>query len=53
VLHPSPLTQTAHLHRIGSVVFLIVITLVFRHASFILLFVLFLVWLFPKKDIGS
>jgi hypothetical protein len=40
-------------HRIGSVVFLIVVTFIFRDASFILLFVLFLVWLFPKKDIGS
>jgi hypothetical protein len=49
-LHPSPLTQTAHLHGIASVVFLIVVTFIFRDVSFI---VLFLVWLFPKKDIAS
>jgi hypothetical protein len=52
-LHPSPLTQTAHLHGIASVVFLIVVTFIIRDVSFIFLIVLFLVWLFAKKDIGS
>ena len=44
---------TTHLHRVASVVFLIVVTLIVRDVSFIFLFVLFLVWLFPKKDISS
>jgi hypothetical protein len=51
-LHPSPLTQRAHLHRVASVILFIVVTLVVRDVSFIFLIVVFLVWLFPKKDIG-
>jgi hypothetical protein len=52
-LHPSPLTQTAHPHRVTSVILFIVVTLIVRDVSFIFLIVLFLVWLFPKKDIAS
>jgi len=52
-LHPSPLTQTAHPHRVASVILFIVVTLIVRDVSFIFLIVLFLVWLFPKKDITS
>jgi hypothetical protein len=52
-LHPSPLTQTAHPHRIASVILFIVVTLIVRDVSFIFLIVLFLVWLFPKKEIAS
>ena len=44
---------TAHLHQVAFVVFLIVVTLIVRDVSFIFLFVLFLVWLFPKKGISS
>jgi hypothetical protein len=51
--HPSPRTQTAHPHRVASVILFIVITLIVRDVSFIFLIVLFLVWLFPKKDITS
>ena len=36
-LHPSPLTQTAHPHRVASVI----------------LFVIFVVWLLSNEDIGS
>jgi hypothetical protein len=42
-----------HLYRIASVLLFIVVTLIVGDVSFILLFVFFLVWLFPKKDIGS
>ena len=52
-LHPSPLTQTAHPHRIASVILFIVVTHIVREVSFLFLIVLFLVWLFPKKDIAS
>jgi hypothetical protein len=52
-LHPSPLTRTAHPHRVASVILFIVVTIIVRDASFIFLIVLFLVWLVPKKDIGS
>src|SRR5579864_9751397 len=52
-LHPAPLTQTAHPHRVASVILFLVVTLIVRDVSFIFLIVLFLVWLFPKKDIGS
>jgi hypothetical protein len=52
-LHPSPLTQTAHLHRVASVILFIVVTLIVRDVSFIFLIVVFLVWLFPNKDIAS
>jgi hypothetical protein len=52
-LHPSPLTQTAHPHRVASVILFLVVTLIVRDVSFIFLIVLFLVWLFPKKDIAS
>jgi hypothetical protein len=51
--HPSPRTQTAHPHRVASVILFIVITLIVRDVSFIFLIVLFLVRLFPKKDITS
>jgi hypothetical protein len=44
-LHPSPLTQTAHLYRTACVVFLNVVTFIFRNVS-----IIFLVGLFPKKD---
>ena len=46
-LHPSPLTQTVHAHRVASVVPFIIVTLIVPDVSFIFLFVLFLVWLFP------
>jgi hypothetical protein len=49
----SPLTQTVHPHRVASVILFIVVTLIVRDVSFIFLIVLFLVWLFPKKDIAS
>ena len=40
MLHPSPLTQTAHLHRVASVILFIVVTLMVRDVSFIFLIVL-------------
>lgn len=52
-LHPSPLTHTAHLHRVASAIFFIIVTFIVRDVSFILLIVFFLVWLFPKKGIAS
>lgn len=52
-LHPLPLAQTVHRHRVASILLLLVIAVTFRDVSFILLFVLFLVWLFPKKDMLS
>ena len=52
-LHHSPLAQAVHLHRVASIVLLIVVTFVASTVSLIFLFVLFLVWLSPKKDIGS
>lgn len=51
--HPSPLTRTVHLHRVASVILIIVVTFIVRDASLVILFVLFLVRFFPKKDIGS
>jgi hypothetical protein len=51
ILHP--LAQTAHLHRVASVILFIVVTLIVRDVSFIFLIVFFLVWLVPKKDIAS
>jgi hypothetical protein len=51
--HPSPLTQTAPPHRVASVILFIVVTLIVRDVSLIFLIALFLVWLFPKKDIAS
>jgi len=45
--------QTAHLHRVASVAFFFVVTLIVRAVSLIFIFILFLVWFFPKKDIGS
>ena len=52
-LHPSPLTKTAHLHRVASVILFIVVTLIVRDVSFIFLIVLFLVGLLAKEDIAS
>jgi hypothetical protein len=53
-LHPSPLTQTAHPHRVASVILFLVVTLIVRGVSFIFLIVIFfLVWFLPKKDIAS
>ena len=52
-LHRSPLTQTAHPHRVASAILLVVVLIV-RDVSFIFFFiVLFLVRLFPKKNIAS
>jgi hypothetical protein len=53
LLHPSPLTRGERPHRVASVIFFIVVTLIVRDVSFIFLIVLFFVWLFPKKDITS
>jgi len=53
-LHRSPLTQTAHPHRVASAILLLVVVLIVRDVSFIFFFiVLFLVRLFPKKNIAS
>ena len=54
-LHHLPPAQAVHLHRVASIVLLIVVTFIASTVSFIFifLFVLFLVWLSPKKDIGS
>jgi hypothetical protein len=51
-LHPSPLTQTAHPHRVASAILFLIVTFIVGDVSFIFLIVLF-VWLFPKKDIAS
>jgi hypothetical protein len=40
------------MHRVASVILFIVVTLIVHDVSFLFLVVLFLVWLFPKKDIG-
>jgi hypothetical protein len=45
-LHHSPLAQAVHLHRVASIVLLFV-TFITRTVSFIFLFVILLVWLFP------
>jgi hypothetical protein len=52
-LHPSPLTQTAHPHRVASAILFLIVTFIVGDVSFIFLIVLILVWLFPKKDIAS
>ena len=52
-LHRSPLTQTAHPHRVASAILLLVVVLIVRDVSFIFFIVLFLVRLFPKKNIAS
>lgn len=49
--HGTSEPEAVHAHRIASAILLIVVTLIVRDASFIFLFVLFLVWLFPH--IGS
>src|SRR6266852_2576845 len=50
---PSPLTHGERPHRVASVILFIVVTFIVRDVSFIFLIVLFLVSLFPKKDIAS
>ena len=52
-LHRSPLTQMAHPHRVASAILLLVVVLIVRDVSFIFFIVLFLVRLFPKKNIAS
>ncbi len=52
-IHRSPLTQTAHPHRVASAILFLVVVLIVRDVSFIFFIVLFLVRLFPKKNIAS